>query len=309
MNEPTPVTVRLSRRRFLRGSGAAVVAGGLATTLAACESDAPQGPLAATPEHVEQPTGFRYGRVPATPTSALDTQVRQFFNDHEARTLDALVSRILPGTPADPGAHEAGVVDYIDYKLGTTEGGFATGIYTQPPFAEVYHGDTPPPDDGRAVYVNAEQLERYGYQSSATYREIFRTGLASLDAFANSIAGHDFLALGDTDQDGIIDALADGTASGFGDPSAALFFTTVRDHVTEGFFCDPVYGGNRDMVGWRLIGFAGAQRAYTEADIRGHTPMRSPQSIADLHMFHAGTANGDPNAVLPVSGSDHRGGH
>jgi gluconate 2-dehydrogenase gamma chain len=37
----------------------------------------------------------------------------------------------------------------------------------------------------------------------------------------------------------------------------------VREHTVEGFFCDPAYGGNRDAVGWRLVGFPGAQWGYT----------------------------------------------
>src|SRR5439155_20449094 len=61
----------------------------------------------------------------------------QFFNIHEAETVDAIVSRILPGTADDPGAHEAGVVFYIDGKLGGTNLGYSLKTYQQGPFPVV----------------------------------------------------------------------------------------------------------------------------------------------------------------------------
>ena len=33
-------------------------------------------------------------------------------------------------------------------------------------------------------------------------------------------------------------------------------------------FADPLYGGNRDFVGWRLVGFPGAQAIFTPADLQ-----------------------------------------
>ena len=41
------------------------------------------------------------------------------------------------------------------------------------------------------------------------------------------------------------------------------FFRIVREHTVQGFFGDPAYGGNRDTVGWKLVGFPGAQWGYT----------------------------------------------
>jgi gluconate 2-dehydrogenase gamma chain len=67
-------------------------------------------------------------------------------------------------------------------------------------------------------------------------------------------------------------------------------------------FSDPAYGGNRDMIGWKQIGYPGAQRAYTVADMDTEGPVRPPQSLKMLHAFHAGMkANSD--VVMPQSGS------
>ena len=49
--------------------------------------------------------------------------------------------------------------------------------------------------------------------------------------------------------------------------STAEFFEMVRYHVLEGVFCEPQYGGNKDMIGWRLVEFPGQQSGYADAYI------------------------------------------
>ena len=56
-----------------------------------------------------------------------------------------------------------------------------------------------------------------------------------------------------------------GSVRGF--KKAAEFFETVRYHVLEGVFCEPQYGGNKGMIGWRLVGFPGQQFGYDDAYI------------------------------------------
>ena len=65
-------------------------------------------------------------------------------------------------------------------------------------------------------------------------------------------------------------ALDTGKASGFEWPSAQAFFNTLRKHTMEGMFADPVYGGNKDYAGWRLVGFPGAQQVFTPEDQQSH---------------------------------------
>jgi gluconate 2-dehydrogenase gamma chain len=54
------------------------------------------------------------------------------------------------------------------------------------------------------------------------------------------------------------------TAPGAPGIGAKAFFQLLRSHVLAGFFADPVHGGNRDMIGWKLIGFPGAQMSYAD---------------------------------------------
>ena len=99
-------------------------------------------------------------------------------------------------------------------------------------------------------------------------QDFYRAGLTQLDAYCHAQYKRGFAALQSEQQDKVIDALAAGKAEGFTWPSAQAFFRTLRTHTMEGMFADPVYGGNRDFAGWRLIGFPGSQMQYTEADLK-----------------------------------------
>ncbi|HEX4554000.1 MAG TPA: gluconate 2-dehydrogenase subunit 3 family protein [Xanthobacteraceae bacterium] len=101
----------------------------------------------------------------------------------------------------------------------------------------------------------------------ADQQDFYRRGLAQLDAYCQAALGKPFARLGAAQQDELITALEQGKASGFSWPSAQAFFNTLRTHTMEGMFADPVYGGNKDFAGWRLVGFPGAQPVFTKADM------------------------------------------
>jgi gluconate 2-dehydrogenase gamma chain len=99
----------------------------------------------------------------------------------------------------------------------------------------------------------------------ADYLRLYRTGLRALDRHARRAFDAAFAALPDEQQDLV---LADFEADRVPDfKKAAEFFETIRYHVLEGVFCEPQYGGNRDMVGWRLVNFPGQQFGYPDAYI------------------------------------------
>ena len=59
-----------------------------------------------------------------------------------------------------------------------------------------------------------------------------------------------------------------------------VFFQALLAITIEGYFCDPVYGGNKDMVSWKLIGFPGAYANYYElVDQHGIAFNRPPISL------------------------------
>lgn len=102
----------------------------------------------------------------------------------------------------------------------------------------------------------------------ADLQDFYRRGLAQLDQYCRKTHGSPFTRLAAAQQDEAIAALEEGKATGFTWPTAQEFFSTVRTHTMEGMFADPVYGGNKDFAGWRLVGFPGAQAVFTPADMQ-----------------------------------------
>lgn len=297
----------ISRRNFLKGASVTVV--GVGALSAGC---APAGETFPAAEQVTNalPVAQQYPAVPMAPAEPPAPGVLRYFTPHEARTVEALTGRILPGTPEDPGAREAGVLYYIDNMLAYQEG-FPEPVYRQPPFAETYEGDEPPREEGAGLYqviwVPADEIERYGYQSVLTPREVFRLGLAAVDRYAREQFEADFVSLTEDQQDQIIQALADNEATGFEPLHPESFFHALRRYTNEGMFSDPAYGGNRNMAGWKLIGYPGAQRAYTpdEIGVEGSGLAREVWGLNDMPHFNPGQPKGR-NVVLPVSGSEEQ---
>ena len=98
-------------------------------------------------------------------------------------------------------------------------------------------------------------------------QDFYRRGVAQLDVQCTQTYGKPFRSLTAAQQDETIAALQQGKASAFAWPTAQAFFNTVRTHTMEGMFADPIYGGNKDFAGWRLVGFPGAQPQFTQEDM------------------------------------------
>lgn len=290
----------VSRRRFLKGLAVAVAAAG-GGVLLGCEFD-PEDTKIAIPDET-----WAYADNVPPPPEVIRRDQLGFFSPEEAATVEAFTARLIPGSPADPGAREAGVVTYIDTALALVDG-FWRPTYTRPPFAETYTGEPLPEASAGGtdrIFVAEDEVDRYGFQSPLTPREIYRQGLPFVDALAREQFGARFTDLTEDEQDEVVAVIADGEADTFEEPSASLFFDTIRQDTIYGMFADPAYGGNLDMVGWRLIGYPGAQRAYTPLDLQVEGPPRPPQSLDQLHDFNVGL---DVNCeiVLPVSDSNPR---
>jgi len=99
-------------------------------------------------------------------------------------------------------------------------------------------------------------------------QDFYRRGLASLDAYCRKTHNAPFPRLDAARQDKVITALEEGKATGFTWPTAQAFFNTVRTHTMEGMFADPIYGGNKDFAGWRLVSFPGAQPLFSPEDMK-----------------------------------------
>ena len=117
-----------------------------------------------------------------------------------------------------------------------------------------------------AAVLNYIDLALAGPYADQQY--FYRRGLAALDAYCRSTYGEPFVRLGAARQDAVIAELESGKVSSFTWPTAQAFFNTLRTHTMEGMFADPIYGGNKNFAGWRLVGFPGAQPVFTPADMQ-----------------------------------------
>jgi gluconate 2-dehydrogenase gamma chain len=278
--------VTVSRRQLLGGVAAAGVSAAIGGS---CSS----GHEAVLSDDVDS-SDFGY-TPPSQPPPA---GIQRYLTKDETTTLDALVARILPGSAEDPGAREASTSTFIDAMLADFQT-FDEPTYFQGPFAGQSSPLLPPGTD----QLTKEELKRYGFQGSKPPQQVYRLGLAALETYARATFGAGFAELPEANQDTIVGALADGTATGFDEPSAADFFDRVREDTIHATFADPIYGGNRDMIGWKLIGYLGAQRAWTPVELqRGPNPSRPYQGLMDMHHSHPGRPG--RGAIHPVQEPD-----
>lgn len=196
-----------------------------------------------------------------------------FLNREEAAFIESAVARLIPVDSKWPGALEAGVPNYIDKQLA---GAWGTGerLYRSGP----WHSGTP----------------SQGYQLPFTPAELFRTALKAINADL-SHAGTPFARMNSEQQDAYLRHLETG-GKDLGGVTSDVFFAHLWQCTLEGFFSDPVYGGNRDMTAWRMVGFPGAYASYYElVDQHGIAIDRPPTSLAEDAHGHMAV-----NAAIPA---------
>ena len=99
----------------------------------------------------------------------------------------------------------------------------------------------------------------------AALAAFYRQGLRDIERCAKAKFRRAFCLLSEAQKDQVLVDFETGAVPGF--KLAADFFEILRCHVLEGVFCEPQYGGNRDMIGWRLVNFPGQQFGYADAYI------------------------------------------
>lgn len=180
-------------------------------------------------------------------TASPPLQVRagpwMFFTPDEAATVEAAVDRLIPPDERGPGGKDAGCAVYIDRQLAGPYG-VGAGLYLRPPFMP--------------------GVASQGYQSPDMPAARYRAGLKALaDYVKATFAGKAFRDLASADQDQVLSGLETGKIA-LKDVNGAQFFALLLQNTQEGFFADPVYGGNKDMAGWKLVGFPGARYDYRD---------------------------------------------
>jgi gluconate 2-dehydrogenase gamma chain len=232
-----PSEARISRRWLLATTAVGLFAGTKAGRALTLSGGLPWSPGTATPP------------IPARPGPWL------FFTADEAALVEAAVDRLIPPDGRGPGGKDAGCAVFIDRQLAGPYGR-SEGLYLKPPFMP--------------------GIPTQGFQLPDAPAARYRTGLKELaEHVSSAFGGKSFPQLSAQDQDKVLSGLESGSIR-LKDVDGAQLFALLLQNTQEGFFADPIYGGNRDMVGWRLIGFPGARYDYRDWVDRHNQPYPLP---------------------------------
>jgi gluconate 2-dehydrogenase gamma chain len=178
----------------------------------------------------------------------------QFFTEAEYAFVAAAAARFVPADDAGPGALEADAPRYIDRKLAAPGGG-AAAWYMDGPF-----------EPG---------VPTQGWQLDLTPAALYRQTIPQMNEVAMQRYGSVFKDLAAGDQDAVLTAMQKKELDA-GDIHASLFFDTLLNDTVEGLMADPLYGGNKDFIGWKMIGFPGMRYNWTPWIDREGAPVDLP---------------------------------
>jgi len=200
---------------------------------------------------------------PAAAASAADPAAYAFLNLDEAAFVEALVDHMVPADELSPKGTDIGINIYIDRALA---GAWGKGdrLYMQGPWKA--------------------GVPSQGYQLPLTPAQLYRVGIAASNAHCRKHYGKPFDRLDAAQREEFLTALSSGKVAFDNGLPARVFWGVVYQTVMEGMFSDPIYGGNRDKAGWKLIGFPGVIAVHREnvEKYRDKKFPADPVGIADM---------------------------
>jgi gluconate 2-dehydrogenase gamma chain len=238
---------KIGRRRFLIGGTVAGIGGVAAATLHDGEQGAP-------PQSFRGSVPWTEGTADAPPGASGTGYV--FLEPAEVLFIEAAVGRLIPNDEVGPGAMEAGVPFFLDRQLA---GPFGRGDH--------YYLGGPWP----------KGAPEQGYQSRFSPAQFYRAAIAAIDKHVGAnFNGAAFSKLAPDDQDKVLKGLESGEIELEAGVDSKAFFAMLLQNTKEGYFSDPIYGGNKDMAAWKMIGFPGAHYDYKEWVTRHGEPVPYP---------------------------------
>ena len=186
-----------------------------------------------------------------------------FLNPEEAAFVEALVDHMVPADALTPKGTDLGLNTFIDRALA---GGWGKGdrLYMQGPWKP--------------------GVPSQGYQLPLTPAELYRNGIIAANAHCVKTYKKTFDKITEVEREEFLLALQAGKVTFENGPPARAFFTQAYQTVMEGMFADPMYGGNKNKAGWKLIGFPGVIAVnYQNVEKYRDKPFpHNPVSITDM---------------------------
>jgi gluconate 2-dehydrogenase gamma chain len=184
----------------------------------------------------------------------------EFFNLEEAAFVEKLVDHMVPADEFSPKGTDIGINVYIDRALA---GAWGKGdrLYMQGPWKP--------------------GVPSQGYQLPLTPAQLYRAGIVATNAHCGKTYGKPFDRLSEPQREEVLAALAGAKIKFDSGLPVRPFWTTLYQTVMEGMFADPIYGGNRNKAGWKLIGFPGVLALYHE-DVEKYRDKQIPNEILSI---------------------------
>jgi len=216
------------------------------------------GAAAATATPTILPESAQAQQPPAQPAAGYE-----FLNLDEAAFVEALVDHMIPADEHGPKGTDVGINIYIDRALA---GAWGKGdrLYMQGPWKR--------------------GVPSQGYQLPLTPAQLYRAGIEATNAYCRKTYGKPFDRLEEAQRQEVMVGLATGKVTFDSGLPARVFWSTVYQTVMEGMFSDPIYGGNRNKAGWRMLGFPGAIAVHRDhiEKYRDKEFPTDPVGIADM---------------------------
>jgi gluconate 2-dehydrogenase gamma chain len=187
----------------------------------------------------------------------------EFLNLDEAAFVEALVDHMVPADEFTPKGTDLGIAVYIDRALA---GGWGKGdrLYMQGPWKR--------------------GAPSQGYQLPLTPAQLYRAGIEATNVHCQKTWGKPFDRLDSAQREEVLIGLSSAKINFDSGLPVPVFWSTLYQTVIEGMYSDPIYGGNRNKAGWRMIGFPGAIAVHRDEveKYRGKPFPNDPLGIADL---------------------------
>jgi gluconate 2-dehydrogenase gamma chain len=187
-----------------------------------------------------------------------------FLQPQEAQFVEALVDHMVPKDELTPSGTDIGIATFIDRALG---GSWGKGdrLYMQGPWGK----GTP----------------NQGYQLPLTPAALYRAAIEGCNAYCHNAFGQTFDRCTAEQKETFLKDLSAGKITLANGLPGRTFFSLFYQNVMEGMFADPIYGGNKDKIGWKMLGFPGVMANNAE-NVKQYNDGRrfvaNPVSIADM---------------------------
>jgi gluconate 2-dehydrogenase gamma chain len=219
------------------------------------------GGAAAATTSLEIPAAQAQQQAPSSSSPAAAGY--ECLNTEEAAFVEALVDHMIPADEFTKKGTDLGLNTFIDRALA---GGWGKGerLYMQGPWKR--------------------GVPSQGYQLPLAPAALYRAGIDGTNAHCRKTYSKTFDRLDAKQREEVLVGLSTGKITFESGLPVRDFWTVLYQTVMEGMFSDPIYGGNRDKAGWKMIGFPGAIAVNREnvAKYRDKPFPINPAGIADL---------------------------